>query len=204
MSPSPTIIDLLLSEVILSDLAWVPISYVFVYSKSLRPTYFRDLIYKNSGPLQLQPSICQCQWLFLGSPSSRFGHHLSHLIYIYKSKITKYKCICTWSSAPYTVTERFLYIIKGPMKVISGLLSETWGYFCMKNCISTTRNYHSHIHESTHFILFALLKVHPRFFPRLACGPPKLIGPGSPPRLTSPPLSVGLSYYIYLYNVGKC
>ena len=41
------------------------------------------------------------------------------------------------------------------MKVISGLLPETWGYFCMKNCISTTRNCHSHIHESTHFILFA-------------------------------------------------
>ena len=41
------------------------------------------------------------------------------------------------------------------MKVISGLLPETWGYFCMKNFISTTRNCHSHIHESTHFILFA-------------------------------------------------
>ena len=24
------------------------------------------------------------------------------------------------------------------------------------------------------------------FFPRLACGPPKLVGPGGPPRLTSP------------------
>ena len=46
--------------------------------------------------------------------------------------------ICIWSSAPYTVTEKLLYIIKGPMKVISGLLPETWGYFCMKNFISTT------------------------------------------------------------------
>ena len=95
-----------------------------------------------------------------------------------------------WSSAPYTVTEKLLYIIKGPMKVISGLLPETWGYFCMNNFISTTRNCHSHIHESTHFILFALLKVHPRFFSRLACGPPKLMGPGAPLRLT--PLSVDL------------
>jgi hypothetical protein len=41
------------------------------------------------------------------------------------------------------------------MKVISGFLPETWGYFCMENFISTTRNCHSHIHESTHFILFA-------------------------------------------------
>ena len=72
------------------------------------------------------------------------------------------------------------------MKVICGLLPETWGY-CMKNSISTTRNCHSHIHERTHFILFALLKVHPRFFPRLACGPPKPMGPVVPPRLTPPP-----------------
>jgi hypothetical protein len=79
-----------------------------------------------------------------------------------------------------------LYIIKDPMKVICGLLPETWGYFCMKNFISTTRNCHSRIHERTHFILFALLKVHPRVFSRLACGPPKLMGPGSPP---PPPLN---------------
>ena len=95
-----------------------------------------------------------------------------------------------WSSAPYTVTEKLLYIIRGLMKVISGPLPETWGYLCMKNCISTTRNYHSHVQESTHFILFALFKVHPRFFSRLACGPHKLMGPGAPLRLT--PLSVGL------------
>ena len=59
------------------------------------------------------------------------------------------------------------------MKVISGLLPETWGYFCVKNFISTTQNCHSHIHESTHFILFALRKVHPRFFFYLVC----LVGP---------------------------
>jgi hypothetical protein len=40
---TPAILDLLLSEVILRDLALDPISYVFVYSKSLRPTYFRAL-----------------------------------------------------------------------------------------------------------------------------------------------------------------
>ena len=56
------------------------------------------------------------------------------------------------------------------MEFISGLLHEIRGYFCMQNFIST-RNCHSHIHESTHFILFTLLKVHPRFFPRLACRP---------------------------------
>jgi hypothetical protein len=108
-----------------------------------------------------------------GAQAVGLGTHLSHLIYICKWKITKYMYVY---SAPYTVTEKLLYIIKGLMKVISGLLPETWGYFCMKNFISTTRNCHSHIHESTHFILFALLKVHPRFFSRLACGPPKFMG----------------------------
>jgi hypothetical protein len=50
MSPSPAIIDLLLSEVILMDLAWVPISYVFVNSKSLGPTYSEPLFKKLVGP----------------------------------------------------------------------------------------------------------------------------------------------------------
>jgi hypothetical protein len=104
----------------------------------------------------------------------------------------------TWSIAPYTVTEKLLYIIKGPMKVISGLLPETWGYFCMKTSISTARNCHSHIHESTHFILFALLKVHPRFFSLvLACGPPKLMCPGAPSRLT-PKLKYALCSLKYI------
>jgi hypothetical protein len=126
--------------------------------------------------------------------------HLSHLIYIYKSKITKYMYM---SSAPYTVTEKLLYIIKGPMKVISGLLPETLGYFCMKNIISTTRNCHSHIHESTHFILFALLKVHPRFcIPRLACGPPRLMGPGVLPWLTPPPPSRWS--WVHCETITKC
>ena len=75
------------------------------------------------------------------------------------------------------------------MKVISGLLPETWVYFCMNNCISTTRNCHLHIHECTHFILFALLKIHPRFFHRLACGSSKVMGPGTAPRLTPTPFS---------------
>ena len=92
-------------------------------------------------------------------PSSRLGPYLSHLIYIYKLKIIKYM--------------HMLYIIKGPMQVISGFLPETWGYLCMKNCVSTTRNCHSHIHESTHFIWFALLKLHSRCFPSQAFGPPQ-------------------------------
>lgn len=95
-----------------------------------------------------------------GAQAVGLGPHLSHLIYIYKWKITKYMYVM-WSSASYTVTEKLLYITKGLMKVISGLIPETWCYFCMKNVISTTRNCHSHIHESTHFILFALFKVHP-------------------------------------------
>jgi hypothetical protein len=94
--------------------------------------------------------------------------------------------ICTWSSAPYTVTEKLLYIIKGPMKVISGFLLETWGYFCMKNFIFTTRNCHSHIHESTHFILLAFLKLHPHCFPRLASGPLMSRAVGRPPPADHP------------------
>ena len=179
--PPPAILDHLLSEVILRDLAWVPISYVFVYSKSLRPTYFRALIQKNSGPFHLQPSICPCQWLFLGEPQAiGLGPYLSHLIYIYKSKITKYMYMvqCPIHRSRNVV----IHMIKGSMKVISGFLPETWGYSCMKNCISTTRNCHSHIHESTHFILFALVNVHPRFFfPRLVCGPLNSWAPGRRP-----------------------
>ena len=96
----------------------------------------------------------------------RLGPHLSHLIYIYKSKITKYMYMV---QCPIHRNRKvaILYIIKDPMKVISGLLPETWGYFCMNNFISTTRNYHSH------------------FCPRLACGPPKLMDPGATSRLTS-------------------
>ena len=37
---------------------------------------------------------------FRGTQAVVFGPHLSHLIYIYKSKITKY--MYTWSSAPYS------------------------------------------------------------------------------------------------------
>jgi hypothetical protein len=109
------------------------------------------------------PSICQCQWLFLGEPKQS-GLALIWVIW-YTSTSRKSLNICTWSSAPFNVTEMLSYIIKGPMKVISELFSETWGYLCMDNLISTTRNCHSHIHESTHFILFASLKVHPRCFP---------------------------------------
>ena len=91
MSPSPAIIDLLLSEVILSDLAWVPISYVFVYSKSLRPTYFRALIYKISGaPPHATLDLSVLMIVLRGAQAVGPGSHLSHLIYIYKLKITKY------------------------------------------------------------------------------------------------------------------
>jgi hypothetical protein len=58
----------------------------------------------------------------------------------------------------------------------------------MKNCISITRNCHSHIHESTHFILFALLKVHLRFFFYLVW----LVGPLNSWPPGRRPLSVGL------------
>ena len=70
------------------------------------------------------------------------------------------------------------------MKVISGVLPETWVYFCMKNFICTTRNCHSHIHESTHFILFALFKVHPSFF--FLVWAPADLSPPLPPPLSGP------------------
>ena len=84
-APPPAILDLLLSEVILRNLAWDPISYVFVYSKSLRPTYFRALI-QISGALDLPVSMV----VLRGAQAVGLGSHLSHLIYIYKLKITKY------------------------------------------------------------------------------------------------------------------
>jgi hypothetical protein len=120
----------------------------------------------------VQPSICQCQWLFCsvlrGAQAVRFDPHLSHLIYIYKSKIIKY-----------------MYMVQCPIHRNRKVVIHHQGSY----------ESHSHIHESTHFILFALLKVHPRFFPRLACGPPKLMGPGALPRLI--PLSVGLRLVKY-------
>ena len=86
-----------------------------------------------------------------------------------------------WYSAPYTVTEKLLYIIKGFMKVISGLLPETWGYFCMENFISTTRNNLSFTYSRKHtFYFVCLAQGTPSFFSHLACGSPKLVGPGAP------------------------
>ena len=79
-------------------------------------------------------SACQCQLVVLrGAQAVGLCPHLSNLIYIYKSKIT---IICTWSIAPYTRNRKVVVHHQGPMKVISGLLPETWGYFCMKNLIS--------------------------------------------------------------------
>ena len=67
----------------------------------------------------------------------------------------------------------------------------SWGPDLVNKLISIS------IHESTHFILFALLKVHPR----LACGPPKLMGPVAPPRLT--PFSVGLPVWYLEFILYK-
>ena len=116
--------------------------------------------------------------VLMGSQAIGLGPHLSHLIYIYKSKITKYMYMV---QCPIHRNRKLLYIIKGPMKVIRGLLPETWGYFYMKNFISTTRDCHSHIRESTHIILFALLKVHPRFFLVWLVGPLNSWAPGCLP-----------------------
>ena len=69
----------------------------------------------------------------------------------------------------------------------------SWGSDLVNKLISISIS----IHESTHFILFALLKVHPR----LACGPPTLMDPGAPPRLT--PLSVGLPVWYLEFILYK-
>jgi hypothetical protein len=68
------------------------------------------------------------------------------------------------------------------------------GPLMMYNNFSVTG--HSHIHESTHFILFDLLKVHPCFFPRLACGPQDA-APADPP-------SVGLLIPIVVLDAHAC
>jgi hypothetical protein len=96
-APPPAILDLLLSEVILRDLVWDPISYVFVDSKSIRPTYFRALIYKISGsppPVTLDLPVSMV--VLRGAQAVGLGSHLSHLIYIYKLKITKYMYMPWW------------------------------------------------------------------------------------------------------------
>jgi hypothetical protein len=133
--------------------------------------HISEPIYKTLvGPSTCNPrsaSVNGCSVL-RGAPSVGFGPHLSHLIYIYKSKIIKY-----------------MYMVQCPIHRNRKVVIHYQGSY----------ESHSHIHESTHFILFALLKVHPRFFPRLACGPPKLMGPGALPRLT--PLSVGLRLVKY-------
>jgi hypothetical protein len=89
-----------------------------------------------------------------GAQAVGLGPHLSHLINIYKSKITKY-----------------MYMVQCPIHLNRKVVIHHQGSY----------ESHSHIHKSTHFILFALLKVHPVFFPR------KLMGPWALSRLT--PLS---------------
>ena len=94
-----------------------------------------------------------------GAQAVGLGPHLSNLIYIYKWKITKYMYMvqCPIHRNRKVVIHHQLFI--------SGLLPETWGYFCMKNCISTIRNCHSHIHESTHtFYFVCLAQGTPSFF----------------------------------------
>ena len=98
-------------------------------------------------------SVSGCSVL-RGAQALGLGPHWSHLIYIYKSKIIKY-----------------MYMVQGLIHRNRKVVIHHQG-----PCES-----HSYIHESTHFILFALLKVHPRFFPR------KLMGLGALSRLT--PLS---------------
>jgi hypothetical protein len=84
------------------------------------------------------------------------------------------------------VQEKLLFIIKGPMKAINGLLPETWGYFCMENCISITRNCHSHIHESTHLFCLPYSRYTLVFYFLVWPVGPKLMGHEEPPRLTAP------------------
>ena len=123
--------------------------------------------------------------VLVGSQAVGLGSHLSHL-YFYKSKIAKY--ICTWSSAPYTVTEKLLYIIKDPMQVISGLLPETLLY--EEFYIHYTKLSFTYTRKYTFYFVFIAQGNPSVIFLRLACGPPKLMCPGAPPRLN--PISVGL------------
>ena len=72
MSPSPAIIDLLLSEVILGDLAWVPISNVFVYIANHLGLHISEPLYKQLvGPSTCNPRSASVNGCSYGSPSSR-------------------------------------------------------------------------------------------------------------------------------------
>jgi hypothetical protein len=122
-----------------------------------------------------------------GAQAVGLGPHLSHLIYIYKSKII----LCTWSSAPYTVTEKLLSSRALWKSLVGSFLkpkaTSVWIILYPLHEIVI------HIFTKAH-ILFCLpcSRYTLVFFPRLACGPPKLMCPGAPRRLTPPPFSVGL------------
>ena len=96
--------------------------------------------------------------------------------------------ICTWSSASYTVIEKLLYIIKGHMQVIIGLLSETWGLLLYEEL---------YIHYTK--LSFTYSRKHTFYFVCLAQGTPSfffylvwLVGPLNSWPPGRRPLSVGL------------
>jgi hypothetical protein len=131
--------------------------------------HISEPIYKTLvGPSTFNPrsaNVNGCSVL-RGAQAVGFGPHLSYLISIYKSKIIKY-----------------MYMVQCPI------------HCNRKVVIHYHESYesHSHIHESTYFILFALLKVHPRFFPRLDCVP-----------RGAAPLSVGMRLVKYTCCYNKC
>jgi hypothetical protein len=109
-----------------------------------------------------------------GSQAVGLGPHLSHLIYIYKSKITKYM---------YMVSSRALW-------------KSLVGSFLKPGATSVWRILYPlpeiviHIFTKAHILFCLPCSRYTRFSPRLACGPPKLMGPGWSP------LSVDLIVYI--------
>jgi hypothetical protein len=120
---------------------------------------------KNSGPpppatLDLPVSMV----VLRGSQAVGLGPHLSHLIYIYKSKITKYM---------YMVSSRALW-------------KSLVGSFLKPGATSVWRILYPlpeiviHIFTKAHILFCLPCSRYTRFSPRLACGPPKLMGPGTP------------------------
>jgi hypothetical protein len=123
------------------------ICFTFIYSYlTTIPLQFNELIITSIIKIEWYICTKYIKWLKWGSSHiacpplrttidtgrPRVAGGVAHWFFISRKSLN----ICTWSSAPYTVTEKLQYIIKGPMKVISELLPETWGYFCIKNCIN--------------------------------------------------------------------
>ena len=116
-----------------------------------------------------------------GAQAVGLGPNFGHLIYIYKSKITKY-----------------MYIVQCPIhrnrKVVLHIFLKPGAIAYEEFYIHYTKLSFTYSRKHT-FDCVCLAQGTPSCFHRLACGSYKLLDPGAPPRLT-PLLSMAWLYYL--------